>query len=371
MEDEYTIDYPRRSVVRALVRIMGRLIVPLAFRIRISGRENFPSGGPLLVVGNHTAAMEAVLMVIYPPWQVEMLGSVDVPHEKITQAAASIYKFIPINRGHVDRTALVKSLDVLRQGGVLAVFPEGGIWDAGRMRARTGVAWLSYRANAPVLPIGFSGTTGALEAALRLKRPRLTMHVGQLMPAARLPEEQSRKAYFEAFATDVVEAIRALLPADDPARRPRIVDECFQLHVTVQANDGSPQTYPGDLPIQHAGALAKFLHRPAILKIFTSNLDFPTSPLQNLDRECDPEKIARAVRAILDYLNADNPYLLTYRFGPQEAEAMRLGLEELLALASWASRSGLRLTVTPVRRCTSPDGVEVVQVKQGKFERWM
>jgi 1-acyl-sn-glycerol-3-phosphate acyltransferase len=353
------------------VRLLGRLILPLAFRIRISGRDNFPTGGPLLVVGNHTAAMEAVLMVIYPPWQVEMLGSVDVPHEWITQAAASIYQFIPVNRGHFDRTALVKSLDVLRQGGVIAVFPEGGIWDAGRMRAHTGVAWLSYRAGAPVLPIGFSGTTGALEAALRLKRPRLTMRVGQLMPAARLPEGQPRKAYFAAFATGVVEAIRALLPADDPARRPLIVDERFQLRVVVQEDDGRPRTHPDELAVQHTMALAKFLHRPAILKIFTSNLNLPTQPLQNLDCERDAQRIAGAARAILNYLDADNPYLLTYRFGPQEAEEMRLGMEELLALANWASSSGLQLRVNPIRRYTTADGEEVVQVKQGKFEGWM
>jgi hypothetical protein len=117
--------------------------------------------------------------------------------------------------------------------------------------------------------------------------------------------------------------------------------------------------------------LAKFLHRPGILKIFTSNLNLPTRPLQNLDHETDPERIAEAVRAILDYLREDNPYLLTYRFGPQEAEAMRLGLEELLVIANWASGSGLRLILTPIRRYISPDGEEVVQVKQGAFERWM
>jgi 1-acyl-sn-glycerol-3-phosphate acyltransferase len=354
-----------------MVRFLGRLILPIAFRIEISGRENFPRSGPLLVVGNHTAAMEAVLMVIYTPWQIEMLGAADIPHEKITQIAASIYKFIPVNRGRFDRRALVKSLDVLRQGGVMAVFPEGGIWDAGRMHAHTGVAWLSYRANAPVLPIGFSGTTGALGAALRLKRPRLAMHVGQLMPAARLSDEKPRKVCLEAFATSVVEAIRALLPGDDSARQLRIIDEHFQLRVTVRADDGSPQSYPDDKAIQHTTALAKFLHRPAILKIFTSNLNLPTRPLQNLDREFNPERIAEAVRAILHYLDDDNPYLLAYRFGPQEAEAMRLGLEELLTLASWASSSGLRLTVTPIRRYTGPDGEEVVQVKQGKFEGWM
>jgi 1-acyl-sn-glycerol-3-phosphate acyltransferase len=371
MGDEYSIAYPRRRIPRAVVRLLGRVILPLFFRIEISGKENFPRSGPLLVVGNHTAAMEAVLMVIYTPWQIEMLGAADVPHEKITQITARIYRFIPVNRGHYDRTALVKSLEVLQQGGILAIFPEGGIWNAGRMRAHTGVAWLSYRASAPVLPIGFSGTTGALGAALRLKRPKLTMRVGELMPAARLSEEKPRKASLEAFATDVVQAIRALLPADDPARRPRIVDERFELRVDVRAGDGSPETYPGDVAIRHATALAKLLHRPGILKIFTSNLDLPTQPLQNLDRESDPERIAEAVRAILDYLDDDNPFLLTYRFGPQEAEAMQLGLEELFALASWASSSGLQLVLTPIHRYTSRDGEEVVQVKQGTFKGWM
>jgi 1-acyl-sn-glycerol-3-phosphate acyltransferase len=372
MGSEYSIAYPCRRVPRALVHLLGRLILPLAFSVDISGRENFPRGGPLLLVGNHTAAMEAVLMVVYTPWQIEMLGAADIPHERITRIAAGIYGLIPVNRGHFDRAALVKSLDVLKQGGVVAIFPEGGIWDAGRMRAHTGVAWLSYRANAPVLPIGFGGTTGALGAALRLKRPRLTMQVGQLMPAARLPEGKSRKAYLEAFATRVVEAIRALLPTDDPARRVSAIDERFELRVAVQAPDGSPGTCPDDLGIQHATALASLLHRPAILKIFTSNLNLPTRPLQNLEREPDPAEIVEAIRAILNYLDEENPYLLTYRFGPQQAEAMRLGLKELLALASWASESGLRLTITPIRRYTSPDqGEEIVQVRQGSFEGWM
>jgi len=97
----------------------------------------------------------------------------------------------------------------------------------------------------------------------------------------------------------------------------------------------------------------------------------PTQPLQNLHRERDPSKIAEAVEAVLNYLDEDNPYMLTYRFGPKEARAMRLALEELLKLASWASDSRLQLRLTPVRRHTSPSGKEIVQIKQEAFESWM
>ena len=369
---EYAIAYPRRQAPRALVRGLGRLVLPLAFRIVLDGGKNFPRSDPLLVAGNHSAAMEIVLAVVYTPWQIELLGAADIPHETITQVMASLYGMIPVHRGQFDRAALVKALDVLRQGGVVAIFPEGGIWEAGRMQAHTGVAWLSYRAGAPVLPIGFGGTTGALGAALRLERPRLTMRVGEVIPAARLPEERPRKEYLKEYAFHVVQAIRELLPPDDPARRPRVADERFELRMVVQRPDGHPAVVPDALTIKHAEALAELLHSPAILKIFTSNLDLPTRPLQTLAREPAPAALVEALQAILHYLDAENPYLLTYRFGPQRAEAMRLGLEELLALARWAAESDRQLTLTPVRRYVSTEhGKEIVQTEQGSFEGWM
>ncbi len=136
--------------------------------------------------------------------------------------------------------------------------------------------------------------------------------------------------------------------------------------------EGRPAVVPDELSIEHAEALAELLHRPAILKIFTSNLELPTRPLQTLAREPDPAALAEAGRAVLRYLDAENPYLLTYRFGPQRAEAMRLGLEELLALARWATDADRHLTFTPVRRYVSPErGKEVIQTEQGSFEDWM
>jgi hypothetical protein len=316
--------------------------------------------------------MEAVLIAVYTPWQIEPLGASDVPHERFVQLALDTYGYIPVNRGHFDRRALLQALDVLDQDGVVAIFPEGGIWDAGRMRAQTGVAWLSYRANAPVLPIGFGGTLGALGDALRLKRPHLTMRVGEVMEAASLPEDQSRKAYLQAYAARTVDAIHALLAPEERAQAPAVQNERFELRVAVRADGRAERAHPEKLSVEHGDALAELLHSAPILKIFTSNLDLPTQPLQNLDRETSARRIAEATQSILDYLEGENPYLLTYRFGPRRAEAMRLGLEELLALARWACESGLRLQVTPVRRYTLAErGEEVVQTKQGTFKAWM
>ncbi|MFO8036950.1 MAG: lysophospholipid acyltransferase family protein [Anaerolineales bacterium] len=368
----HSLSYPRRSIARGFLHLVGRLLLPLFFKIECTGKEHFPEGGPLIVVGNHTAAMEALLITIYTPWQIELLSAADIPAEKITQWLSDLYGVIPLHRGSFDRSALRKALDVLEQKGVVGLFPEGGIWEEGKREAQSGVAWLSYRSKAPVLPIGFSNTTGTLNAALNLKRPTLKMNVGNVLAPAKLPENMPRREYLRSYATQVMDEVHKLVPEEDRVPEPDIVDERFELQVTILDQDQRPQTIPDDLRIQHPYALAKVLHRPAILKIFRVNLNMPVEPLQHLDQEPSAEELINALHPAIHYLHEENPYLLTYRFGPQEGCAMQEGLEELFALLKWVQDHEYAIQIVPIRTYYSREkGQEIVQTEQGDFTHWM
>jgi 1-acyl-sn-glycerol-3-phosphate acyltransferase len=372
LQDEYPLAYPRKRIARSLARVFGRLLLPVLFKIKIEGRQNFPRKGPLLVVGNHTAAMEAVMMVVYTPWQVEMIGAGDIPQERIIEVVTGFYGSIPIRRGSFDRQALVKAMGVLKQEGVVGLFPEGGVWSAGDMRPQTGVAWLSYRTGAPVLPISFSGTAGALAEALRFRRPALNMLVGQLIPTARLPEDKPRKVYLQEYASKVIQAITALLPEEKKPKQEAIRNESFRLDLYFQGPDGNRAALPEDLSLHHAQALAKLLHQPRVLKIFDFNLRLPVAALVSVADHHDPGEYVTALNAVLNYLQKENLYLLTYRFGPNEGEQMRMGLEELLEVAMWAQEYNLHIYLTPERHYYSvKKGKEIVQTEQGRFEEWM
>jgi 1-acyl-sn-glycerol-3-phosphate acyltransferase len=316
--------------------------------------------------------MEAVLMAICTPWQVEVLGAADIPHERISQIFSDLFGFIPVNRGHVDRSALQTALSVLNQGGVIGIFPEGGIWEPGLMRAQTGVAWLSYRGKSPVLPIGFSGTSGALDKAVRLKRPKLFVKVGNTIPALELRSGAPRKTIFEDYSEKVMSQVRVLLLPGDPSLEVKIRDERFDLKVSVQNSLGDNPEIPENFRIHQKTAVAKFLHRPAILKIFKNNLELPIDVLQNIESEHNPANIAKSIQIILDYLMGENPYLLTYRFGPKIGEAMLIGLRELLKLSTWAETKGYTIHITPIRKFYSNEQEkEIIQIKQDAFDRWM
>ena len=76
-----SVKYPRRKIIRNGMRLLARVIATTLADSQVSGSENFPKGGPLIVVGNHTAALEVVMMTIFTPWIIEYMGSTDIPHE--------------------------------------------------------------------------------------------------------------------------------------------------------------------------------------------------------------------------------------------------------------------------------------------------
>jgi 1-acyl-sn-glycerol-3-phosphate acyltransferase len=367
------IAYPRKTIPRAIARFLGHSFLPFAFRIQLEGQINFPKTGPYIIVGNHNAIMEVVLMVVYVPQQVEVLGSTDVPHEPLLNFITQLYGYIPYIRGRLEREPLRQALFVLEQGGVLGIFPEGGIWQISERRVQPGVAWLSEKSQAPVLPIRFNGTGGAVNKAIKLQRPTLSMRVGEMISPAKNTAAINHKQFLQKYATQVMDAVDALRPSDAVQQQVRMRDEQFRLIIDVMSKYGLwPVEIPDHLQIKNPEALAKLLHYPTILKIFKVNLHMKVDALQDLSSQPEAGSIAAACKPILKYLRDENPYLLTYRFGQREGDAMKIGLISLLELSEWADKNNMILHITPMRQYYDLATNQLtIQTKQGNFKSWM
>lgn len=367
MTDQPSIRYPRRRLVRGTIRLLGRALTRILTQLTVTGRENFPDKGPLIVVGNHVAMLEAALMVLYTPWNVELMAAGEIPLDPRYAPFAKAYGFIPVRRGDMDRQAMAAALDVLRQGGIIGMFPEGGIWESAFKRPRTGVSWLSYHAQAPILPIGFGGIDGALAAALSWKRPRMTMTVGKVMPPIQDEGNKPLKAVLEEGARDVMAQIESLVPDEDKRRWNHIRDERFELSLVVRQPDGTPAPIPPELTLTHAEMLSKFFHRPLLLDVLTRNMKLPVEALKQLDTEHDPSRLADAADLSLGYLN-ENPHFLAYRFGYDQGSSMRAGLTQLRDISRWAEKNDCQVFVTPIRRYKRRGSdEEIVEDKPGSL----
>jgi 1-acyl-sn-glycerol-3-phosphate acyltransferase len=352
-----------RKWIRYFLKLIGRLLLPILARIKITGRENFPHTRPVILAGNHVAFLEVALMVVYPPYLVELIGTGDIPLDPTFAPLANLYGFIPINRGNLDRAGLKQALTVLEQGGVLGIFPEGGIWQPNQMQAQTGVSWLSSQAQAPIVPIGFGGMRGAINAMLHLKRPQLTMNIGDPIPPIQIMQNGvSRKTAFRAGALHVMERIQALIPAEEQQERKAYSNQRYVLEVVVIGTDGKNIPHPTDCGIKHAPQLAQFLLQPVLLDVFVRNLKrAEVKPLQNLNQAYPAAEILRAVQSISDYL-AINRGFLTYRFGMETGLAMHSGLTDLLKLSSWAAQSNSAIQITPMCFYADLNGNEASEI---------
>lgn len=364
------LPYPRRKLIRSLLTGVASGLLQLFARVEIEGGERLPKHGPCILVGNHVGVLEAVLMAVYTPAMVEFIGNGDIPFDPRYAWIANAYGLIPINRGNLDRRGLQMGLDVLAQNGILGIFPEGGIWNPAQMEAQIGAAWLSYKSQAPLLPIGFGGVQGGLAKAVQLKRPRLTVRVGHALPPIRQDIKSSDlKAQLQSVSGQILEEIRALIPPDDLPPASETLPASYQLTVSV-VDQGKEVVLPDELIIAQGEAYAHFLFSPTLQDVLARNLRLPIQPLRNVTFTSRLSEVIQGWQAITGYLE-ENPGFFTYRLGMDEGLAIKQALLALIRLGQWSQQHGYDIAIVPLQRRQNPTTGEEVIERGGSFPHSM
>lgn len=314
------------TLQRQVVKFLGRTAVHLLTRLEISGWENLPESGAYIMAGNHVGAMEAILMVCFAPRIIEVVGSGDIPLDPKLSPFADLYGFIPINRGEIDQRGLNEALAVLNSGGVLGVFPEGGIWEAALKAPKPGIAWLSMKSAAPVVPIGFVGMRMALTRALKIKFPKIKMVIGKpIHPQAHLDGNLPLKDRLVKFAELIMDEIAQLLPVEDRIDHQADIPPAKQIQLEIKEPGNEINI---ELVLENGESFSKLIQHPIIMDVFKRNLNLPVEALAVDHQYRDVQSLLIACNALISLLT-DKPGFLPYRFGLEEGLRMQASLIEL------------------------------------------
>ena len=172
---------PRTNPIYRFNRAVSRFILWLLFRYEARGKENVPDGGFVLAAGHHSN---------FDPWP---LG-VAISDRHVVRFMAKSELFWPplsyfmrgmgafrVRRDEADRDALATAWQLLREGNVIAMFPEGTKRNKGVIRKRqakphSGAARIALGAGVPLVPAALAGTD-------RLSRlPKLKVAYGKPIP---------------------------------------------------------------------------------------------------------------------------------------------------------------------------------------------
>ena len=153
-------------------------------RLHVEHPENLPTEGPAIVVANHLSFFDSVLLMFALPRPVSVLGKAEYTDRWVTNWLFCGSGMIPVRR---DNPADLRHVfdqvgDVLDQGQVVGIFPEGTRSPDGLLhRGHSGAAHLALTKNVPLVPAGIIGTEQILPAGARLVRPfrQATISVGE------------------------------------------------------------------------------------------------------------------------------------------------------------------------------------------------
>jgi len=130
------------------------------YKAEVLGTENIPKDGPLIFCGNHKTYLDPPLIVVTGKRDMRFLAKQELYKNKFFAFLGWIFDGIPVKRDEKDVTAIKESLKTLKEGGCLALFPEGtrnGI-EKGE-KVKDGAAFFAVRSGAKVIPCGIKGGT--------------------------------------------------------------------------------------------------------------------------------------------------------------------------------------------------------------------
>jgi len=160
-------------------RLMVRMLLLLT-RCQVRGRENVPSQGPVLVVANHLNLADPPLLWVSLGRKVVFMAKEELFRFRFIGYFIRGLGAFPVHRGQLDRKALRQAERILVEGLALVTFPEGTRSKNAQLQpAFSGSALIALRSGVPILPVGISGTERIKGVAWLLRRPRVTVNIGQ------------------------------------------------------------------------------------------------------------------------------------------------------------------------------------------------
>ena len=229
-----------RLTLYHLFRFIGRILSKILFRLTVTGEENLPQDGPLIVISNHFSWFEAPLILVHLPYHTQFLAAMELRRYSWFRLFAYAFEIIPIWRGQVDRDAIREASKVLADDGVIGIFPEGGVdpdlqqrvadgevivevqghisrLSGELIRARPGAAYLAVRTDARIVPVAFEGTEHALENVRHGRRTDVKMRIGPPFGPLSISSQlrgTAKREEINQLGDEMMEHLAALFPPE-------------------------------------------------------------------------------------------------------------------------------------------------------------
>jgi len=142
-------------MVREMIIPVAKAVMKVLFRAEVVGKENIPESGGYILAANHKSFWDPVFLGAFlPERKICFMAKKELFRFKPFAALISACGAIPVNRGSRDAKAVLATVDHLKGGNVLGIFPEGTRIRKGKTSSpKKGTVRMAQMAGVPIVPI--------------------------------------------------------------------------------------------------------------------------------------------------------------------------------------------------------------------------
>lgn len=174
-----------------------RLTLMRYLRVRKEGVQHLAIDGPVILAPVHRSNLDSVLVACSAQRRLRAIGKDSLFTHPVFAWVNSALGAIPVRRGEADRQAMKASQQIISDGAMMIVFPEGTRQSGDQVQGVfDGTTYLAQKTGAPIIPIGIGGTEAAMQSGSKgIKRVRCSVVVGEPIPApvGRMSQPQRRE----------------------------------------------------------------------------------------------------------------------------------------------------------------------------------
>ncbi len=142
-----------------LIRWLAALFFKIVFRLEVHDRHYIPRKGPVLLYANHLSNWDPPILAVIVPRRVHFMAKEELFRNPLLAMLIRSFGAFPVKRGAADVGAVKRGLQILRNGGVFILFPEGHRSKTGKLgKPFPGAAMFALKSDVTAVPVLLSGT---------------------------------------------------------------------------------------------------------------------------------------------------------------------------------------------------------------------
>ncbi|HEX7246568.1 MAG TPA: lysophospholipid acyltransferase family protein [Actinomycetota bacterium] len=198
--------------------VIGPLVKAI-FRPWVVGRRNVPAEGAAILASNHLSFIDSVFLPLMIDRPMSFLAKSDYFTGKglkgwATRMFMKATGQLPIDRtgGKASEASLNTGLQVLGEGNLLGIYPEGTRSPDGRLyRGRTGIARMALEAHVPVVPVVMVDTDTVMPIGSRIPRVgRVGVVIGEPLDFSRFAGMEGDRYILRSVTDEIMVALQRL-----------------------------------------------------------------------------------------------------------------------------------------------------------------